>query len=39
MMDSIRNKVLTLSDETIVFPGHGQHTTVGQERNMNPFIR
>jgi len=39
MMDSIRNKILILSDETIVFPGHGPHTTVGQERNMNPFIR
>ncbi len=39
MMDSIKNKILTLSDETIVLPGHGPHTTVGQERNMNPFIR
>ncbi len=39
MMDSIRNKILTLSDETLVFPGHGPQTTVGQERYMNPFIR
>ena len=39
MIDSIRNKILILSDETLVLPGHGPHSTVGQERNMNPFIR
>lgn len=39
MMDSIKNKVLILPDKTIVLPGHGPHTTVGQERAMNPFIR
>lgn len=39
MMDSIKNKVLTLPDDTLVFPGHGPYSTIGQERNMNPFIR
>jgi hydroxyacylglutathione hydrolase len=39
MIKSIRNKILTLSDETLVFPGHGPYTTIGQERLMNPFIR
>lgn len=39
LMNSIRNKILTLSDETLVFPGHGPQTTVGRERNMNSFIR
>ena len=36
---SIRNKILTMPDETKVLPGHGPFTTVGQERMSNPFIR
>lgn len=36
---SIKNKILTLPDETIVLPGHGPTTSVGQERNLNPFIK
>lgn len=36
---SIKNKILTLPDETIVLPGHGPITSVGQERNLNPFIK
>lgn len=36
---SIKNKILTLPDETIVLPGHGPATSVGQERNLNPFIK
>lgn len=35
----IRGKLYTLSDETIVFPGHGDTTTVGHERRYNPFIK
>lgn len=38
MVNSIKNKILTMPDEMIVLPGHGPHTTVGQERNSNPFI-
>jgi hydroxyacylglutathione hydrolase len=35
---SIRNKVLTLPDDTIVHPGHGPETTVGRERRHNPYF-
>jgi glyoxylase-like metal-dependent hydrolase (beta-lactamase superfamily II) len=35
---SIREKLLTLPDETIVYPGHGPTTTVGHERLYNPYI-
>ena len=38
LLDSIKNKLLTLPDETQVFPGHGPHTTIGTERKMNPFL-
>ncbi len=36
--ESIKSKILTLPEELIVLPGHGPHTTVGQEKNLNPFI-
>jgi hydroxyacylglutathione hydrolase len=36
---SIQNKILSLPDETWVLPGHGPHSTVGQERSENPFIQ
>jgi hydroxyacylglutathione hydrolase len=35
---SLKGKVLELPDETIVFPGHGASTTIGQERESNPFL-
>jgi hydroxyacylglutathione hydrolase len=35
---SIREKIMTLSDETVVLPGHGPLTTVGQERANNAFL-
>ena len=35
---SIREKIMTLPDEIVVLPGHGPHTTVGQERANNPFL-
>lgn len=38
LMKSIREKILTLPDETDVFPGHGAPTTVGEERELNPFL-
>jgi hydroxyacylglutathione hydrolase len=34
----IRSKLFALGDETIVHPGHGAHTTIGQERRLNPFV-
>lgn len=36
--DSIRTKILTLADNLVVLPGHGPHTTIGQERSDNPFL-
>lgn len=38
LMDSILNKLLVLPDETIVYPGHGPSTTIGQEKLHNPFL-
>jgi glyoxylase-like metal-dependent hydrolase (beta-lactamase superfamily II) len=39
MLRSLRDKVLTLDDETVVLPGHGPQTTIGRERAGNPFLR
>lgn len=39
MMASIREKLYTLPDDTIVYPGHGPETTIGFEKANNPFVR
>jgi hydroxyacylglutathione hydrolase len=38
IMSSLHTRVLALPDETIVVPGHGPLTTIGQERTHNPFL-
>ena len=38
LMHSIQEKLMVLPDETIVYPGHEQITTIGQERIYNPFL-
>ncbi len=38
LIDSIKNKLMTLPDETIVLPGHGSQTTIATERKWNPFL-
>lgn len=38
IITSIKTKLLTLPDETIVIPGHGPRTTIGTERKTNPFL-
>jgi hydroxyacylglutathione hydrolase len=38
LMQSIAQQILTLPDETVVWSGHGPETTVGEERQHNPFI-
>ncbi len=38
LMKSLREKLLTLPDDTRVFPGHGRPTTIGSERRYNPFL-
>ncbi len=39
LIDSIHSRLLTLPDETIVIPGHGQRTDIGTERDSNPFLQ
>ncbi len=36
---SIRDVLYTLPDETVLYPGHGPETTVGQEKRSNPWFR
>ncbi|MGN6212850.1 MBL fold metallo-hydrolase [Parafilimonas sp.] len=36
---SIRETLYVLPDETIVYPGHGEPTTIGHEKKFNPFVR
>ncbi len=38
LLTSIREQVLTLPDETHLLPGHGPESTVGHEREYNPFL-
>ena len=38
MLESLRDKVLTLADDTLVLPGHGPATTIAAERVSNPFL-
>lgn len=38
IIEGIRKKILTLPEQTIVYPGHGSTTTVGQEKKSNPFL-
>ena len=39
LIRSIREKLLTLPDETAVYSGHGPATTIGAERRNNPYLR
>jgi hydroxyacylglutathione hydrolase len=39
IMKSLHTKVMALPDETLVLPGHGEATTIGEERQSNPFLR
>ena len=36
---SLHGKLLALPDETVVVPGHGQLTSIGEERQSNPFLK
>jgi len=38
LIAGIRSKLLVLPDETLVHPGHGPDTTIGREKQVNPFI-
>jgi len=39
IIESIQSRLLSLSDETRVVPGHGPATTIGAERRSNPFLK
>ena len=39
LTNSIMNKLSPLPDDTKVYPGHGEQTTIGHERKYNPFWR
>ena len=39
LLASIRDQLLTLPDETVVYSGHGPATTIGAERRSNPFLQ
>jgi hydroxyacylglutathione hydrolase len=39
LIESIRTRLMTLPDETIIYPGHGRETTIGAERRDNPYVR
>jgi hydroxyacylglutathione hydrolase len=38
LFNSIRERIFTLPDDTVVRPGHGEKTTVGREKRANPFV-
>jgi hydroxyacylglutathione hydrolase len=38
LIESVKTKIFTLGDNYLVMPGHGPATTVGQERQYNPFF-
>lgn len=39
LISSIKEKLLGLDDETIVYTGHGPETSIGDEKRLNPFLR
>jgi hydroxyacylglutathione hydrolase len=38
LVEGVRERLFALPDETIVHPGHGPDTTIGRERQINPFV-
>ncbi len=38
LISSIKSELYVLADETIVYPGHGPETTIGHEKQFNPFV-
>jgi glyoxylase-like metal-dependent hydrolase (beta-lactamase superfamily II) len=38
IMESLRGKIMDLPDNTVVHPGHGPRTSIGEERQSNPFL-
>jgi hydroxyacylglutathione hydrolase len=38
LLESIKERILTLPDTAVIYPGHGPSSTIGEERNGNPFL-
>lgn len=38
LMNSIEKKLMVFDDDTIIYPGHGERSTIGEERRNNPFL-
>ncbi len=38
LLESIKNQIFTLPDNTTLYPGHGPSTTVAQEKKSNPYV-
>lgn len=38
LFTEIKNKILTMPEETVLYPGHGPATTVRHEKNTNPYF-
>src|SRR6478736_6442415 len=38
LISSIKNKLFTMADDMVVYPGHGPKTTIGREKQYNPFL-
>lgn len=38
LIRSITQKLLTLKDDTVIYPGHGEPSTIGEEKKSNPFF-
>ncbi|MBQ9202036.1 MAG: MBL fold metallo-hydrolase [Bacteroidales bacterium] len=39
LISSIHDKLLCLPDETVIYPGHGPDSSIGQEKRMNPYLQ
>ena len=39
LIQTIHTKLFDLDDDFIILPGHGRHTTIGQEKKSNPFLK
>lgn len=39
LLHSIRTVLFAFGDDVVVYPGHGEPTTIGRERQSNPFLQ
>jgi glyoxylase-like metal-dependent hydrolase (beta-lactamase superfamily II) len=39
LMNTIKTRLFTMPDDTVAYPGHGPETTIGREKQLNPWFR